>query len=225
MEDIGQRHRAARRRRRGRRSRRPTGPPTSASSRSSPSGARPTRPPPSSSVTSASGAGRARGGVRRHRPQGHRADRGDHRRLRPARRRAAAVRARRGRALPGAAHGRLPLGRGTGQGDLGYLLSVAASFGAVVAVFEYGWFADRLNVEPAGAGALVPADHPHGRALRAGHGLRGLPRLPDARGLGPPRRRPAGDHLASPRAPASWPRPRSSWSASSRPSSPTATPR
>ena len=72
------------------------------------------------------------------------------------------------------------------KATLGYLLSVAASFGAVVAVFEYGWFADALNVEPGGAGDLLPADHPHGRALRPGHGLRGLPGLPDARGLRPP---------------------------------------
>ena len=36
------------------------------------------------------------------------------------------------------------------KATLGYLLSVAASFGAVVAVFDYGWFADTLNVERPG---------------------------------------------------------------------------
>ena len=33
---------------------------------------------------------------------------------------------------------------------LGYLLSVAAAFGVVVAVFEWGWFADLLHVDKAG---------------------------------------------------------------------------
>ncbi|WGW11198.1 efflux RND transporter permease subunit [Saxibacter everestensis] len=36
------------------------------------------------------------------------------------------------------------------KATIGYLLSVAASFGAVAAVFEYGWFADLLNVEDVG---------------------------------------------------------------------------
>ena len=36
------------------------------------------------------------------------------------------------------------------KATLGYLLSVAASFGAVVAVFDYGWFAETLNVERPG---------------------------------------------------------------------------
>ena len=36
------------------------------------------------------------------------------------------------------------------KATLGYLLSVAASFGAVVAVFQWGWFADLLNVERPG---------------------------------------------------------------------------
>jgi RND superfamily putative drug exporter len=36
------------------------------------------------------------------------------------------------------------------KATLGYLLSVAASFGAVVAVFDYGWFAELLNVERPG---------------------------------------------------------------------------
>ena len=36
------------------------------------------------------------------------------------------------------------------KATVGYLLSVAASFGAVVAVFDYGWFADTLNVERPG---------------------------------------------------------------------------
>ena len=33
---------------------------------------------------------------------------------------------------------------------LGYLLSVAASFGVVAAVFEWGWFADALHVTERG---------------------------------------------------------------------------
>ena len=36
------------------------------------------------------------------------------------------------------------------KATLGYLLSVAASFGAVAAVFEWGWFADPLNVPQVG---------------------------------------------------------------------------
>ena len=36
------------------------------------------------------------------------------------------------------------------KATVGYLLSVAASFGVVVAVFDYGWFADTLNVERPG---------------------------------------------------------------------------
>ena len=36
------------------------------------------------------------------------------------------------------------------KATVGYLLSVAASFGAVVAVFDYGWFAETLNVERPG---------------------------------------------------------------------------
>lgn len=36
------------------------------------------------------------------------------------------------------------------KATLGYLLSVGAAFGAVVAVFQWGWFADLLNVHHAG---------------------------------------------------------------------------
>ena len=36
------------------------------------------------------------------------------------------------------------------KATLGYLLSVAASFGAVAAVFEWGWFADAMNVSRVG---------------------------------------------------------------------------
>ncbi len=36
------------------------------------------------------------------------------------------------------------------KATLGYLLSVGASFGAVTAVFEWGWFADELNVPQVG---------------------------------------------------------------------------
>ena len=75
------------------------------------------------------------------------------------------------------------------KATVGYLFSVGASFGAVVLVFQEGWFADLFNVEQHGPGAVVPADHAHGRALRPRDGLRGLPRRPDARGVRPRRRR------------------------------------
>ena len=66
---------------------------------------------------------------------------------------------------------------------LGFLLSVGASFGAVVAVFQWGWFAELLDVPSTGPVISFMPIILMARAVRAGHGLRGLPGLPDARGL------------------------------------------
>ena len=75
---------------------------------------------------------------------------------------------------------------------LGYLLSVAAAFGVVAAVFEWGWLAEPLQRRQDRPDHQLHADHPHGRAVRSRDGLRGVPRLAHARGLRPrprPRRR------------------------------------
>ena len=62
---------------------------------------------------------------------------------------------------------------------LGFLLSVVAALGAVVAVFQWGWLrpvrrrADRSDHEH-------DADLHDRCGLRSRHGLRGLPRHPDA---------------------------------------------
>ena len=68
---------------------------------------------------------------------------------------------------------------------LGYLLSVAAAFGVVAAVFEWGWLAEPLHVDKVGPDHQLHADHPDGRPVRPGDGLRGVPGLPDAGGLRP----------------------------------------
>ena len=73
---------------------------------------------------------------------------------------------------------------------VGFLLSVGASFGAVVAVFQWGWFNDLLGRARHRPGHQLPAGAPDGGAVRAGDGLRGLPRLPDARGVRARRRAP-----------------------------------
>ena len=74
---------------------------------------------------------------------------------------------------------------------VGFLLSVGASIGAVVAVFQWGWFGDVLGVPDDRPGHQLPAGDPDRRAVRPRHGLRGLPRLPHAGGVRP-RRRTAG---------------------------------
>ena len=138
---------------------------------------------------------RAGAALRHHRPEGDRADRGDHRRLRPAPGRAAAVRAGRGRAVAGAADRGVPLGRGAAQGDAGL---PALGRGVVrrgdrgLRVGLAGRRAQRAQGRP---GDLVPADPADGGAVRPGDGLRGLPGQPDARGLRAHRRRaPLGAH-------------------------------
>ena len=74
------------------------------------------------------------------------------------------------------------------KATLGYLLSVGAALGAVVVVFQWGW-ADAMRAGLAdGPDRQLPADLPDGRAVRAGHGLRDVPGLGDARALRPHRR-------------------------------------
>ena len=78
------------------------------------------------------------------------------------------------------------------------LLSVAATYGVLVLVFQHGW---ALGARPSAVAAdrgLDP-DLPVRDAVRALDGLRGLPALADARGVGrPPRQRAGGG--ARPRA-------------------------
>ena len=65
----------------------------------------------------------------------------------------------------------------------GFLLSLAAAFGAVVAVYQWGWLGTVFDVAEPGRGAELPADHPDRGAVRPGHGLPGLHRLRHARVL------------------------------------------
>ncbi len=63
------------------------------------------------------------------------------------------------------------------KATLGYLLSIAAALGAVTATCIWGWLAGPLLHLLHRAGGQLLADHPHGRAVRAGDGLRGVPRV------------------------------------------------
>ena len=123
---------------------------------------------------------RAGAEVRRHRPRRDRPDRGDHRRLPAAARRAAPLRAGRHRALAAAAHHGLPLHRGADQGHA----RLPALGGSVLRCGDRGLPVRLVRRDPqrrqGRAGDLVPADHLDGRALRSRDGLRGLPGLPDA---------------------------------------------
>ena len=74
------------------------------------------------------------------------------------------------------------------KATLGYLLSVGAALGAVVAVFQWGWLDGVMPGLADGPDRQLPADLRDGRAVRAGDGLRDVPGLGDARGL---RRTPA----------------------------------
>ena len=65
----------------------------------------------------------------------------------------------------------------------GFLLSLAAAFGAVVAVYQWGWLGNRVRRRKPGRRAELPADHPDRRAVRPGHGLPGVHRLRHARVL------------------------------------------
>ena len=70
---------------------------------------------------------------------------------------------------------------------LGFLLSVLASLGVVVLVFQQGHGAELLGVETDRPDHEPDADLPGGHRLRSRHGLRGVPRLPDAGGVRPRR--------------------------------------
>ena len=69
------------------------------------------------------------------------------------------------------------------KATLGYLLSVGAALGAVVAVFQWGWLSNADAGVNRGPDRQLPADLRDGRAVRAGHGLRDVPGLGDARGV------------------------------------------
>ena len=69
------------------------------------------------------------------------------------------------------------------KATIGYLLSVGAAFGVTAMVFEYGWFSEVFSVEPDRPGDQLPAHPDDGHPVRPGHGLRGVPGLPDPRGV------------------------------------------
>ena len=131
----------------------------------------------------AAGPGARAGGGDRRGPGGHRSDGGGDRRLRPARRRAAALRPRRGGPRPGAAPAGLPVDPRADQGRrrlpaVGRRLVRRGRRGLPVGLVQRP--ARRARDGP---GHQLPAGDPHGGAVRAGDGLRGLPRLPHARGV------------------------------------------
>ena len=72
----------------------------------------------------------------------------------------------------------------------GFVLTLFAAFGAVVAIFQWGWLGRGVRRARSRPRAELRADHHHGRAVRAGHGLPALPRLGHARGLRARRARP-----------------------------------
>ena len=63
-------------------------------------------------------------------------------------------------------------------------LSIVASFGALVWIFQDGNLSALLGFQPLGFVETTPAGDPVLRAVRALDGLRGVPALADARGLG-----------------------------------------
>ena len=65
---------------------------------------------------------------------------------------------------------------------LGFLLSIAATFGATVAIFQQGSFG---LIRRSGADHQLPADHADRHRVRAGHGLPGVPGNPNAGGIHP----------------------------------------
>ena len=67
----------------------------------------------------------------------------------------------------------------------GFLLSVAAAFGATVAVHQWGWLGGLLGVTQPGPLLSLHADHPHRGPLRPRDGLPDVPRLRHARGPRP----------------------------------------
>ena len=79
---------------------------------------------------------------------------------------------------------------------LGFLLTVGATFGITVAVFQQGHLADLVGLDTPGPAGQLPADPAHRHPVRPRHGLRGVPGLPDARGLRA-RRRPRSEATIS----------------------------
>ena len=102
--------------------------------------------------------------------------------------RAAAVRDLRGRVVAGAADAGVPLDLGAGQGRPRLPAERRRGVRRDGAVFQQGWFERAGQRRRDRARHQLPADHADGRAVRAGHGLRGVPGLPHARGLRPRRR-------------------------------------
>ncbi|MEZ4597014.1 MAG: MMPL family transporter [Chloroflexota bacterium] len=102
------------------------------------------------------------------------------------------------------------------KATLGFVLSLVATLGVVVAVFQWGW-PRRRRGRPGGRADPEPAAHHHHRhRVRPGHGLRGVPGHPDAQSTCTVPRRPMPWSPASPMA-AGWSRrPPSSWSRCSR---------
>ena len=72
------------------------------------------------------------------------------------------------------------------------VLSLTASFGALVWIFQEGHLSGLLGFTSHGLPRRDPADPDAGRAVRAVDGLRGVPALPDPRAVGPHRRQHAG---------------------------------
>ncbi len=72
------------------------------------------------------------------------------------------------------------------------LLAAGASFGVLVAVFQYGWGLPLLNLGQRRPGRVVPACPDARGPVRPVDGLRGVPGVPDSRGMGRHRRQPSG---------------------------------
>ena len=68
------------------------------------------------------------------------------------------------------------------------VLSIGAAFGIVVAVFQWGWLGVDRRRQPIGSRRGVPPRHAVRHPVRPVHGLPGLSRLPDPRGVAQERR-------------------------------------
>ena len=64
------------------------------------------------------------------------------------------------------------------------ILSIGAALGAITAAFQFGWLQPVLGFSKAGPIEVYLPVHDVRRPVRALDGLRGLPRQPDARGVG-----------------------------------------
>ena len=97
---------------------------------------------------------------------------------------AAAVHRRRGAALGAAAARRVPLARDPGAGGASMnLLSIGASLGVVVAVFQWGWLGGVFGVTDGADRRVHPGDAVRDR-VRPVDGLRGVPRIAHPRAWG-----------------------------------------